>query len=463
MGNAPEATTENANLTPLDPEIVRGLVAELTEHDHWSRIKLINHQQNLLAELLRHATTHSPYYRDTIASYLEREAAFETFPILTKSQLVANFDCIVTDRRLRLNEVESHLAGPNAGALLFGQYRACATGGTSGERAILVYDQASWELGAANALRFMRALEIGPETRVLGIGAPTPLHISNRMFAELRAGRSSLPRLAVTSPLPEVVAGLNAFQPEALVTYPSFMRRLVEEKSEGRLKISPRLICSIAEALTDDVRNLVHDTWNIRVIDGYGTTETGMRGMECLHVAGIHLPEDLIIYEVVDDENRNVPVGRAGRKVLITTLTNKVLPLIRYELSDIVTLADGACACGRPYIRIAKIEGRREETLCLPSREGGCIEIHAGRLRSPLIRTPGIRQFQIVQGNDHLTIMVSIRDAARGEEISAAIRRDVQDTLARAGVAEIDLRIQLVESIALAGTGAKEKLLTRSS
>jgi phenylacetate-coenzyme A ligase PaaK-like adenylate-forming protein len=376
---------------------------------------------------------------------------------------MAEFDRILTDKRLHLGDIERHLASRQAGGLLLGQYRACATGGTTGERAVLVYDQSAWEIAAANYIRFLRAVGVVPETRFVGIGSPSPLHLSNRMFAELREGRAATPLLSVTTPLPDVVATLNAFQPEALITYPSFIRRLVEEQTDGRLRIAPRLMGSVAETLQQDVRDLVRLTWGIGIFDGFGTTETGTRGLECEYLTGIHLPEDLIVYEVVDEANRRVAPGVTGSKILITTLTNKVLPLIRYELSDMVSLAEGVCRCGRPYVRIASIEGRREEVLKLPARGGGYVDIHAGRLRSPLVRIPGIRQFQVTHRSYGLDIKISIREDRHGDEILTLIQQEIRSALLEAGADVPDIRVQLVDTIERVGTGAKERLVTRST
>lgn len=447
----------------LNPTSVQRLASELVERDHWSRDQLLAHQAQALARTLRRAVEHSPYYRETIGSLVARQTPLDQLPTLTKTKLMAEFDRVVTDDRLHLVDIERHLASPQAGDLLLGQYRACATGGTSGERAVLVYDQAAWEIAAASYVRFLRAVGVTSETRFLGIGSPSPFHISNRMFAELREGRRATPRLSVTTPLPEVVTTLNAFQPEVLITYPSFIRRLVEEQTDGRLRIAPRLIGSVAETLQHDVRDLVRLTWGVGVFDGFGTTETGTRGLECEYLAGIHLPEDLIVYEVVDEANRRVARGATGSKILITSLTNDALPLIRYELSDMVSLADGACRCGRPYARIASLEGRREEVLNLPARDGGHVNIHAGRLRSPLVRIPGIRQFQVAQHADALDIRVTIREDGRGPEILTLVQQEIRSALLQMGADVSDVRVQLVDSIERVGTGAKEKLVTRPS
>src|SRR5919108_233658 len=82
--------------------VVRRLAAELAARDNWTRQQLVVYQREQLQTVLRHAVNASPYYRETIGHLVAHEAPLEEFPVLTKSQLVANFDRIVTDRRLNL-------------------------------------------------------------------------------------------------------------------------------------------------------------------------------------------------------------------------------------------------------------------------------------------------------------------------------------------------------------------------
>jgi len=446
----------------LDAAVVQRRAAKLVARDCWTRQQLLAHQQERLREVLRHAVRTSPYYRETIGHLVARRAPLEEFPVLTKSQLVANFDRIVTDRRLRFADIERHLAGERAGDLLFGQYRACATGGTTGMRAVMVYDQTAWTNAAANAFRSSRAIGVTAQTRVVPIGAASPQHLSGRIFAELRAGRPDVPRLDVTMKLTEVVATLNTFRPDLIITYPSFIRRLAEEQLEGRLKISTGRFVSVAEALMPDVRDLARQAWGATIYNRYSSTETGISGSECEHGCGIHLPEDLVVYEAVDEANRLVAAGKPGSRLLITTLTNAVLPLIRYEHTDIVTLADDACACGRPYARIVAIEGRREEVLRLPRRGGGRVEVHAFQLLSPLIKMPGIRQYQLLFGADDLTIKISVRDGESRDDIQAAVERSIRGALIEFDAAEAPVAVEIVETIERSGTGSKIKLVERS-
>ena len=441
--------------------VVGRLGAELIARDSWTRQRLMTHQSQCLQATLRRAVRASPYYRDTIGHLVASGAPLEDFPVLTKSQLVANFDRIVTDRRLRLADIERHLAGDHAGDLMFGEYRTCATGGTTGVRAVMAYDRTAWAYSKANALRSSRATGAPEGARFVGIGAPTPQHLSNRIYEDLRLATPGTPRLHVTMPICEIVAALNAFQPDIIGTYPSFIRRLAEEQSEGRLAISPRQFHSVAEALMPDVRSLVRHTWGATIFNRYSTTETAIAGWECEHCSGIHLPEDLVVFEAVDEANRRVPAGTPGQKLLVTTLVNTTVPLIRYELSDIVALADEPCSCGRPYARIMSIDGRREEVLRFPRHDGGHIEIHAFRLLSPLIGMPGIRQYQLLPGADDLTVRISVRDGEPREGIRSAVERSIKDVLVKAGATATTVAVEIVGSIERSGTGAKVKLVAR--
>jgi phenylacetate-coenzyme A ligase PaaK-like adenylate-forming protein len=165
------------------------------------------------------------------------------------------------------------------------------------------------------------------------------------------------------------------------------------------------------------------------------------------------------VFEAVDGSNRPVPAGAAADKLLITTLTNRVLPLIRYELSDRVTLDPATCGCGRPYARIVGIDGRREEFLRLPRRGGGWTEVHALRLQPALIGLPGVRQFQIVPAGLGLEIRLVLRDGAEASGVRAAAGHAVAILLAAQDAVVDRLAVVVVERIERVGTGAKHRLV----
>jgi phenylacetate-CoA ligase len=447
-------------LTEAGRERVEVLAAQMLERERWPREQLLEYQRERLCKIVQHAVANSPYYRQAIGDVGNGDIPLHELPILTKTTLMAQFDRIVTDRRLRLADAERHLVSERAGEPLFGEYRIVASGGTTGERGVVVYDQPAWEVAVASVLRLMKVQGISANSRVLGIGSPTPLHMTNRLFAELRAGRAEVPRLDVTTPLPEIVEALNAYQPQVLITYPSFIRRLAEEQRAGRLRIAPRQFCAAAETLTQDVRELARETWGAAVLNAYGATEANLIGIECPWAAGLHVPEDLLVLEVVDENDRPVPPGVVGHKVLVTTLFNRTLPFIRYELSDLVTVAEGICKCGRPHLRLASVQGRREDVLSLPARGGGRVSVHALQLRAPLLRMPEIVQFQVSPRPAGLLVRVVVREATVPRGVLQSVRRVIETELDRVGADVETLTIEAVDEIGRTGTGAKEKLVS---
>lgn len=147
------------------------LTDELRRHNAWSREELLEYQQKCLREAMQYAVDRSSYYRDTVDHLVKANAPLAEFPVLTKRELIRNFDRIVTDRRLTLHDLEIHLDGADPGGVICDEYRIAATGGTTGERAVVVYDQLAWDTGISCALRDLSRNGGGPQLKTIGIGA----------------------------------------------------------------------------------------------------------------------------------------------------------------------------------------------------------------------------------------------------------------------------------------------------
>lgn len=112
------------------------------------------------------------------------------------------------------------------------------------------------------------------------------------------------------------------------MSYPSFVRRLAEEQDAGRLHVRPKTISATAEALGPQVRELVRATWGARTLNSYGTTEGGLIGTKCAVVAGVHVADDLLVFEVVSRRWQDVDrtpdprvreLSRAGRRARVVS------------------------------------------------------------------------------------------------------------------------------------------------
>jgi hypothetical protein len=86
--------------------------AELLARDRWSLEELLAFQRERVRALIRHAVTHSPYYRESLGADAADRSLAE-LPTLPKATMMAEFDRVVTDPRLRLAQLQAHLAGPD--------------------------------------------------------------------------------------------------------------------------------------------------------------------------------------------------------------------------------------------------------------------------------------------------------------------------------------------------------------
>ena len=140
--------------------------------------------------------------------------------------------------------------------------------------------------------------------------------------------------------------------------------------------------------------------------------------------------EDLVVLEVVDKHNQPVPPAVPGHKVLLTNLVNRAQPLLRYELTDSVTLAGGPNPLGLPYARIASVDGRSDDVVSLPAAGGGRVAVHPFRLRAPFAELLEVRQYQVVHDPAGLQVRVALRERAPADtpaRVREALARELRD------------------------------------
>lgn len=121
-----------------------------------------------------------------------------------------------------------------------------------------------------------------------------------------------------------------------------------------------KLILAAGDRMTDVYRDYVERVWKAPVVLGYGSTEMGGGlGMECRERAGYHVDEFDILLEVIDPD----PQGYG--ELVMTTLSRRTMPLIRYRVRDVTRFLDEPCRCGVTLRRIARIRGRRDEMVVM--------------------------------------------------------------------------------------------------
>lgn len=121
---------------------VPSLRRRLRQRERWSRPELEAYRATQLRALRGFAYERSPFYRRLHRGLFDRP--LEELPVLTKATLMEHFDELVTDRALRLADVEAHLVGMTGDEHFRGRYRVVSTSGTTGVRGIFLSDPVEW-------------------------------------------------------------------------------------------------------------------------------------------------------------------------------------------------------------------------------------------------------------------------------------------------------------------------------
>lgn len=184
---------------------------------------------------------------------------------------------------------------------------------------------------------------------------------------------------------------LQQHNPDYLLSHPTNLRELARLSLRGGVKL-PRLreVRTFGETLPQDLRALCREAWDSRVADVYSAEEVGYIALQCPEHEHYHLQSEHLLVEVLDDAGRPCTAGAIGR-VVVTTLHNFAMPLIRYALNDYAEVGP-PCDCGRGLPVLTRILGRSRNMLELPD----------GRRywpSFPIMRfsAASIRQLQIVQ------------------------------------------------------------------
>jgi phenylacetate-CoA ligase len=160
---------------------------------------------------------------------------------------------------------------------------------------------------------------------------------------------------------------INRVKPDAIVGYTSMLVDIAKYARDHKaLSWKSRSIVATAEGLMPGQRELLEGVLTREVFNSYGAREVMNIASECEKHEGMHLSWDNLRTEVVDADGKPVAPGTDGR-VVVTDFHNAASPIIRYEVGDIGSMwPDEPCACGRPFPRIARIDGRLNDVVQTP-------------------------------------------------------------------------------------------------
>lgn len=409
----------------------------------WPLDRLHAEREAALRATVTHARTHSPWHRARLADVDPGD--LRAMPTMTKDDLMDHFDEIVTDPRLTRDVVETHLAGLTTDAYLLDDHHVCASGGSSGRRGAFVFDFEGWIVPFTSYLRFNLRLrqqvfgpETGPPARTVMVAADKASHMTSALSQTFAPPGGTVHRVPATWPMPRIVAALNDLQPDFLTGYATVVHQLAHEALAGRLRIAPQIVGTTSEPLLPEIRTAIADAWNAAHFNGFGSTE-GLMGGSCSAMRGIHLSDDLFVIEPVDAAGLPVAPGERAARVYLTSLYNRLQPLIRYELTDEITVLDGPCPCGSALLRIDDIQGRVDDAFAY----AGGPTVHPFTFRATLGQQRAIVEYQVRQtarGAD-------IRVRRQGELDEARVVATLRAALAELGLVDAEITITTVDAL----------------
>jgi phenylacetate-CoA ligase len=397
-------------------------------------------QEKRLARLLRHVARHSAFYQSKLGRDGARAlplVALEEFgqlPVTTKQE-------VREDQALAL--ARGKLPYADFLCVPLEEVRVeRTTSGTTGVPVIIPLteaemDDSSLVLGEI-ALRGFSAAGVQAADLMLycwGMGGMTiggaanflPLGGQPRPFFSLVPGHTGKSSLHL-----ETIRSLGV---TLLFATPSYMRYLAElARSQGlnphtEFPLRKMFVSGEAGPTTiPAIRHEIESTWNAECYDVWGQLESRTRAFECAERDGLHIAEDIHLYEVLDPQTRRaVPPGETG-VLVVTYLMAEAAPILRYDTRDLVRLTDVPCPCGRTGRRIMRILGRADDMVKVRGRQFFPAEVLRFVLQIPGVNgTARIVLDRDGAGKDRFLVQAEAHVAAGASqrELANHIRRDV--------------------------------------
>ena len=359
-----------------------------------------------LSRLLRHSALNNAFYRSRLQA-----AGIEPADSILRVDPYRALAALPPVSKLELRQAGSTAL---AGGRVHPRWRSSASSGSTGEPFRVFYEPRAWAtLKYAVKLRARRACGVGPTDRVVILDA-VPLGTSASKLEQA----IGCCRISVLQPASAVAAALMAFRPNAIYGLPSALHEAARALQARGDRLHVSAVFTSGELLDGSARALLAGAFQAPIYDIYGTSETKEIAWECPR-GGMHVNNDVVRLEVLDDSGQALPAGEEGNLVA-TLLINRAMPLLRYLTGDRGALLSGACSCGRSSPLLGVVTGRAADVLVL--RGGQRISPYA--LTCALERVSGVLRYQVSQVDPaRVRVLAILEGAANRETIADQMRR----------------------------------------
>lgn len=403
-----------------------------------TRAQVLDKQSEDLRQILRFAAEHTVFYRERLAGTLahadgqQRGDALPSgptpiaaLPLLTKTDVIGRLSDLLAD--------DADRAGVKIGH----------TGGSTGKPLAFYYDDAKHELMRAGMCRSYMMSGWQPGQKILNFwGARQDTAaggVFGNTYGDFIGAEKTIPAHEYTDAhLQEWADCIRSYRPVLLQGYASILTALARFVAARGIKMPDSLlgVYSTAEVLNGWQRELMERAFGCKVFNQYGSREIPNIACECRH-GQMHVFTDMVYLE-------SLPIDGEDR-LIVTSLTNRLMPFIRYDIGDSGQLLAGDCACGSPFPLMTMGMCRQNDLLRTPAGK----RIHPSYFNRLLYGLTQIDQFQFVQ-NDARTITLNVVSAAPlAPEVLATLRESIRRDID----ADMQLQLNYVAEIARTVSG----------
>ncbi|MFC1902946.1 phenylacetate--CoA ligase family protein [Chloroflexota bacterium] len=400
-------------------------------------------QEEKLRRLVHHAYENVPYYRKRFDSFgigpedIHTLQDLPKIPITTRIEIRRNFPSEMIAKNI-----------PASRCMLM------TTSGSTGTPLAFYLDKASKDYTRASFLLFLHWAGIKPGDRSVWIGGALQQPLKTRVSNILqRRSRISVHDLTVPN-MEFWLQSLARMKPAFIAGQALAIFRLARAAINFGIDIRPKAVVSTGETMPS--REVVEQAFRCPVFDRYGNMEMdGFLAQNCLEGTSLYVNTELCILEVIDSQGNNVKPGEVG-KIVLTDLTNNVMPFIRYDPQDLAR-AGSKCPCGRGFPLISNIEGRSTEALLTPNGQVITPIILGWHLFRPYGYVDYFLKYQAEQNEpDRITFrFVPLKP------INEGVRRRLYNDLRELLGEEVEINLEFVDDIPLEASG--KQLVIKSS
>ncbi len=456
LDQLPISSSEHIHLPALTGGVASMLLAlkyQADDSQWWTGDRLRSMQYSQLRELLNSAWQGVPFYRDRLqkAGYHPRRKLtgkiWRRIPIL---------------RRADLQREGSRLAN-KAYPRSHGRLTSSQSSGSTGMPVRITASELSQYVTSALSLRvhdWHRQDLTGRLAIIRYLPGPPPAAPPDGLRSEFwseatrylyRTGPSF--SLDVSTPIEAQAAWLLRVDPHYLLTYPNNLRALINYfQAQGLTLPALRQVQAISETLSPEVRALCRNQWGVSVVDGYSAQETGLLALQCPDHDHLHVQSEAALLEVLDGSGRPCKIGESGR-VVVTTLHNFAMPLIRYEIGDYAEVGE-QCDCGRGLPVLKRVLGRSRNMLRLA--DGRRLWPRLGIIQFSGAAGVPIRQAQVIQRSLEQVELRLVSEAP----LDAAQESAVVEVLRTALGYPFEVEVRYLESIPRSKSGKYEDFVS---